>query len=313
LPRSVLDTENAEMRALIARCAESSPYDAVLASEVDMAQYIRPLPGLKVLEEVELAALYEQTRRETHPIRRARKLLMWQKWAAYLRAVAGNVAGATVVSEPERALLQRTLGQRKIPLRVIPNGVDLARYQGDFGAPVENTLIFPGALTYSANFDAMIFFLGQVFPLIRAEIPEVRLSITGGHSGIPVERLPSQPGVTLTGYLGDIRPALAQSWACVTPLGIGGGTRLKILEALALGTPVISTSKGAEGLEISPGREVLIADEPHEFAAQVVRVLRDASLRQRLADNGRAAVRAYHWAEIVASYEQFLDELRATV
>jgi glycosyltransferase involved in cell wall biosynthesis len=193
---------------------------------------------------------------------------------------------------------------------VVPNGVDLDRYKDDFGAPEPGTLVFPGALTYGANFDAMAFFLNQVFPLVKARWPEVILRITGRANGVPVDRLPLDERVILTGYLDDVRPTVAQSWACVVPLRIGGGTRLKILEAMALGTPVVSTSKGAEGLEITPGEDILIADEPTEFADAVLRLLDDPVLRTELAANGQRLVREqYGWEQIGKKLSQLLHQV----
>ena len=193
---------------------------------------------------------------------------------------------------------------------VVPNGVDLDRYKGDFGAPEPGTLIFPGALTYGANFDAMAFFLHQVFPLVKARRPEVVLRITGKTNGVPVDRLPLDERVILTGHLDDVRPPVAQSWACVVPLRIGGGTRLKILEAMALGTPVVSTSKGAEGLEVVPGEHILIADEPTEFADAVLRLLDDPALRTKLAADGQRLVREqYGWEQIGKKLDQLLHQI----
>ena len=193
---------------------------------------------------------------------------------------------------------------------VVPNGVDLDWYKGDFGAPEPGTLVFPGALTYNANFDAMTFFLHQVFPLIKARRPGAILRITGKTNGVLVDRLPLDESVILTGYLDDVRPTVAQSWACVVPLRVGGGTRLKVLEAMALGTPVVSTSKGAEGLEVTPGEDILIADEPTEFADAVLRLLDDPALRAKLAANGRRLVRErYGWEQIGKKLDQLLHQV----
>jgi len=125
-----------------------------------------------------------------------------------------------------------------------------------------------------------------------------------------VERLPLGSGAELTGYLDDIRPAVAQSWACVVPLRVGGGTRLKILEAMALGTPVISTSKGAEGLDVTHEENVLIADSPNDFAQAVLRVLEDKTLRTKLSANGRRLVEErYSWKMCASQLEQLLHQV----
>jgi glycosyltransferase involved in cell wall biosynthesis len=193
---------------------------------------------------------------------------------------------------------------------VVPNGIDLDFYSGHFGTPESGSLIFPGALTYQANFDAMDFFLRRVFPSVKAKCPEVTLRITGRTDEVPVERLPLSERVTLTGYLDDIRPYVTQSWACVVPLRVGGGTRLKVLEAMALGTPVVSTSKGAEGLEVTHGEDILIADTPAEFADAVLRLLDDGALRAKLATNGRRLVEKYYsWETCARKLEQLLYQV----
>jgi glycosyltransferase involved in cell wall biosynthesis len=189
--------------------------------------------------------------------------------------------------------------------------VDCARNRPDLARPVPNALLYNGALTYSANYGAMEFFLAEVYPIIRRQEPGVSLTITGSTSGVDLSGLRLEEGVRLSGYVDDIRPLVAGAWACVAPILHGGGTRLKILEAMALGTPVVATSKGAEGLEVTPGQDILIADEPAEFAAQVLRLLRDANLRERLATNARRLVeQRYDWAGIG---QRFVDLVEETV
>jgi glycosyltransferase involved in cell wall biosynthesis len=185
--------------------------------------------------------------------------------------------------------------------------VDLEKNTGDFGLPKPDTLIYSGALTYSANFDAMEFFLNDIFPRVKASHPEVSLRITGGCNGVDVDRLPLDNRVQLTGYLEDIRPTVAQSWGCVVPLRKGGGTRLKILEAMALGTPVVSTAKGAEGLEVTHEQDILIADTPDAFGRTVVRLLNDVNLRARLSANGRKLVEErYSWGSSAQKLEELI-------
>jgi glycosyltransferase involved in cell wall biosynthesis len=119
--------------------------------------------------------------------------------------------------------------------------------------------------------------------------------------------------VELTGYLPDIRPAVAESWACVVPLRLGGGTRLKILEAMALGTPVVSTMKGAEGLEVQDGVDLLIAETPGEFAEQVLRIMGSVGLREELARNAARLVAAkYEWSRIGAGFCNAVEQLVLT-
>jgi sugar transferase (PEP-CTERM/EpsH1 system associated) len=316
LPRSVRDTHNAKMQARVAAAARQNPYTAVIASQVDMAAYALALPSIpKILEEIELSTLYEQIAAERHPLKRARRRLMWQKWVNYTAYLLTSFDGCTAVSEKERQRVAAAVqSQPHAPIRVIRNGVDLARHSGDFGAPQPDTLIFTGGLTYGANFDAAQWFLQEVFPLIQARRPQVKLAITGKLDGAPVDRLPRPPGVELTGYLDDIRPRIAQSWVSIVPLRIGGGTRLKILESLALGTPVVATHKGAEGLELTAGSDLLLADTPDELAQAILRLLTDANLRQQLSQSGRQAVAGrYDWPAIGADLCAFVEEVVTSV
>jgi glycosyltransferase involved in cell wall biosynthesis len=146
--------------------------------------------------------------------------------------------------------------------------------------------------------------------LIQAKLPEAKLYVTGSLDGVQIKKLPRKRGVIFTGYLDDVRPRVARSWLQVVPLRSGGGTRLKILESMAIGTPVVSTSKGAEGLDLQPGRDLLIADTPAAFANAVLSILCDASLRRELSRAGRQAVAArYDWQSIGQRYNEYIESL----
>ena len=309
-PRSVADTFNPEMQARAEQAVRTNAFETVIASEIDMAPYAARLPvTVKVLEELELTALYEQMGQAPHPWRKMRAGLMWWKYSRYARQMMRFFEACTVVSDRERERVRR-LAPDYARLGVIPNGVEVSANAGDFGAPEPDTLVYSGALTYQANFDAMAYFLREIFPLIRAERPNTKLAITGKLEGVPLELLPRVPGVTFTGYLTDVRPAIARSWASVVPLRLGGGTRVKILEAMALGTPVVATRKGVEGLDVQAGRDLLVADASADFAAQVLRLLREPDLRAALSRQARQTVAAkYDWAIIGQAFNQFLDDV----
>jgi GT2 family glycosyltransferase len=191
------------------------------------------------------------------------------------------------------------LAPRHVVLEVIPNGVDVEACAGTFGSAETDTLVYAGALSYEANFDAVLYFARSILPLIRLERPGVRLRVTGRATPGQIATLPSAEGIEFTGYLDDVRPTIARSWAEVVPLRKGGGTRLKVLEALALGTPVVSTPKGVQGLEIEAGQHALVADSSAKFAAATVDLLGKPELRQRLAIAGCELVRErYDWRDI---------------
>jgi glycosyltransferase involved in cell wall biosynthesis len=156
----------------------------------------------------------------------------------------------------------------------------------------------------------MHYFLDEIYPLIRAQEPEVSLAITGSTSGVDLAGLPLGAGAETVGFVEDVRPLVAGAWAVVAPIRQGGGTRLKILEAMALGTPVVATSKAAEGLSVTSGRDILIADGPDAFAACVVQLLRDAALREYLAGNARQLVELeYDWQAIGQRFVDLIEEV----
>jgi glycosyltransferase involved in cell wall biosynthesis len=194
-------------------------------------------------------------------------------------------------------------------IEVVPNGVDCDYNRPIYSDGQATTLVYNGALTYHANFDAMSFFLSAVFPRIKQEIDAVQLTITGSVDGVRLSELSLNESVRLTGYLPDIRPVVANATVCVVPLREGGGTRLKILEAMALGTPVVSTSKGAEGLDVVHGEHLLIADEPDRFAAYTVELMHNAELRQRLTENARHLVeQKYDWGGIGRRFVALVED-----
>ncbi len=294
--------------------------DLIWVNTLYMTNYLWPLweelraiPKVLVEHNIETSIQRQQVEVATSWSRRIRAWGYWLPFGRFEAQMAEKFNWVVTVSDVDRERLL-DLAPRLNPEQVfvLPNGIDVTAYDGEWGTPQPNTLIFPGALTYNANYDAMEFFLHHIFPLVRAENPQVTLRITGRYDGVPVERLSPGNGVELTGYLDDVRPAIAQSWACVVPLRVGGGTRLKILEAMALGTPVVATSKGAEGLRVTDGENILIADEPADFTQAVMRLLGDAALRAKLAANGRRLVaERYSWETIGARLEQLLDRVAA--
>lgn len=305
MPRSLVANHRPTMAAAV-RARAGRGFDAVIGNELHMLPYVLLMPGAaRIIDALELTAFRDRYLGEANPARRARAYLTWWKLARYLRSALGNVSGVAAVSQSELDLL-RGLMPSKVATAIVANGVDTAAYSGDFGAPEPDLLIYPGSLNYAPNLEAVRYFAGDILPRVRAVRPQARLLVTGRASPEEIAALPKVEGLEVAGYLPDVRPALARAWAEVVPLRSGSGTRLKILEALAIGTPVISTSKGAEGLDLQPERDLLIADEPAEFAAQTLRVLNSAELRGRLSARGRLAAAPYDWSASVAALEDLI-------
>lgn len=316
LPSAVVAIRSPEMAERVRNVAQSWKPDCVVALTFVTAPYALDIPGVPKV--VDIDNFMARMLQETIPMAaglpdRLRRWLAYRKFLAYERKLYPQFDLCLAVTESDRRQVLDQMTLRPDQVIVTPNGVDTQYNHLEDVKPIPNSLIFNGALTYNANYDAVAYFLAEIFPLIRQQAPEARLRVTGSTVGVDLDSLPLDGKVELTGYLADIRPAVAESWACVVPLRLGGGTRLKILEAMSLGAPVISTAKGAEGLEVEDGVHLLIAESPDEFAGQVLRVLRSADLRQELAHNAARLVgEKYEWSHIGAGFRQAVERLVLT-
>jgi glycosyltransferase involved in cell wall biosynthesis len=200
-----------------------------------------------------------------------------------------------VVSEQEKQLLSQ-LAPDFDSVGVIPNFIFHNYINENNTFPQSDHLIFTGPFRYLVNHDAMVWFLEEIYPLIQAVIPNVHLTITGDHDNLP---LPAANNVNLTGFVEDIKPLIKSAKVNIVPIREGGGTRIKILESIALGVPVVSTSKGVEGLEVLDGKHLLIGDTPETFAQNVIRLLKDNDLRQDLIIRAQKLVKNKYDIEVV--------------
>jgi glycosyltransferase involved in cell wall biosynthesis len=212
---------------------------------------------------------------------------------------------ATVVTAVTVADAETMCGWGVRAVTVVPNGVDLEMYLGINDQEDENQVLSVASLDWFPNADAIEYFANQIFPLIRKLLPKIVLCIVGRRPPDSLRtRLSAVPGIDFVGEVKDVRPYLDRAAVIVVPLRIGGGSRLKILEALAAGKAVVSTSIGAEGLYLKPGKEVLIADSPQDFARCVIDLLLDKAARRELGTNGRKLVtETYGWPGIAMRME----------
>lgn len=316
LPRSVAASHSADMQAALDSLFRRMSFDLVIASQIDMAPYALQVPApVRILEELEFSSYVDAARQAPSRLGRWRKGLTLQKTAPYFAATARKFQGVTVVSERERREIARIAGQLDC-LEVIPNGADLPDLNDEPVDPEPGSLIYPGAVTFYANLDAVQYFAEQIMPQVLKVDPRVKLTVTGSTGNVDLHLYPFdmpeiRDYIIFTGYLAEIRRQISRSWICVVPIRQGGGTRLKILEALACGTPVIATSKGAEGLDLVNGNDLIIADDPQEFASQVLRLLGDPLLRARLSHQGRQSViQKYDWSRIGTRFIDFLERVQ---
>ena len=215
----------------------------------------------------------------------------------YERVLSPQFEAVTCTSDIDAAVFQQYCADGAV--KVIPNGVDVSHYQPDYASEALEHLIYIGSMDWYPNEDAVSFFAEEVLPHVQKKVSDVKFSIVGGNPSARVQQLADREGVVVAGRVPEIKPYFADATVFVVPLRIGSGTRLKILEALAMGKAVVSTSVGAEGLALRDGEEIIIADEPKDFAEAVIRLLTDPSLRKQIGEKGRTRVEQdYDWRSI---------------
>jgi glycosyltransferase involved in cell wall biosynthesis len=311
-PRSLVDVYSPAMAEKVQAAARDGQIDVMIAFEIQTMRYLELVPEIPaILETPEVTSFYDRVNQSSAAPARFRAQMTVTKLENALRTLMQRGVAVTVASEVEREHVMR-FAPPEATIEVVPNGVETAASRPDPAIqPEPHTLIYTGAVTYSANLDAVNYFVRDVWPLVRARAPQAAFAVTGGTGKVDINALAAHPGVKFTGYLPDIRPVIQKSWALVVPLREGSGTRLKILEAMALGVPVISTTKGAEGLNVKHGENILIADQPAELADTIRTLFDDTALRAKLAENARALVeRDYDWAAVGRQLLSLIDSVR---
>jgi glycosyltransferase involved in cell wall biosynthesis len=303
-PRHFGRVDNFEMRTRVA--AQISRHDAAVALQVDAARYLAEWPNIpRVFEEAEVTLFKERYERAPDWKHRVRDGVTWWKFRRFIRHLIGGFERTTVVSRQEREHL-RDLGCDPSRIDVVPNGVEVTATVRP--ATRVNRLIYPGSVMYSANLDAVSFFAHEVWPAVRAVRPDLSFWITGATDGVDVAEVARVPGVRFTGRLPSVESVIAESVVCVVPLRMGGGTRLKVLQAMALGTPIVSTTKGVEGLELEPGTHALVGDTAVELAQHVLRLLDQPLLAAHIsAEASRLVAERYSWTSAGAELERTLE------
>ena len=240
-----------------------------------------------------------------------RRLLLEMEWRKMRRREARACIGLPLtiaVSEADQALLATIAPGARV--RAIPTGVDIQYFRPDSGKEKPNRLVFTGSMDWFPNEDGMLYFLHDILPRIRQDIPDVMMTIVGRSPSSRLRTAATKAGALVTGTVPDVRPYMAEAAVYVVPLRVGGGTRLKIFEALAMGKAVVSTTIGAEGLPLTPGLHGMLADDPANFSHAVVSLLHDAERRRKLGGAGRQLVEErYSWPQVAHNFEAYLKEV----
>lgn len=300
-----------EMRHTVDEMLSSFDFDLIFCDHIYLAQYIPErvigkIPAIPNNEDCGFS-FYKRMSENSGPLRRAYAATQWRKILKYEIDMINKFGIYITTSETEKESLLRHCPGAQI--KVAENGVDTTYFSCRNGQASSPVIIFSAWYGYYPNREAVRYFADEIFPLIRNRIPEAEFRIVGKEPPKSVMQLGNREGITVTGYVNDIRNELAKAAVSVAPLKTGGGTRLKILEAFASGVPVVSTSIGAEGLSAVNGTDIMIADEPAEFADKVLSILNDKALAQRLSENARLlAENRYDWNIIGSKLNNIIEE-----
>ncbi|HYP52493.1 MAG TPA: glycosyltransferase [Pyrinomonadaceae bacterium] len=249
---------------------------------------------------------------QANPLKKAYLYGQWLKTRRYERAECRRFDWVVAVSREDAEAMRRDYGAEHVS--DVPTGVDTDFFRPR-GAETREpfNLVFTGSMDWLPNEDAIRFFTSEILPRVKQRVPGATLTVVGRNpSASLVELSKRDASVTVTGRVEDVRPFMERAAAYVVPIRVGGGTRLKIYEAMAMEMPVVSTTVGAEGLPVREGRELLIADSPEDFARAVARVLEDAELARSLGTRAAATVRErFSWAGVAESFAASCERARA--
>jgi polysaccharide biosynthesis protein PslH len=304
-----------EVRRRLRDLLQRESYDVIVCDFVFAASVMPwdlPIPKVLFTHNVEATIWRRHYEVAGNPLWKAISWLEWRKMEAAEQRYLRRADHVLTVSETDRDTFAKVIHPDK--LSVIPTGVDVDYFQPASVEEVPNSLVFTGSMDWLPNEDAIFYFVEKMLPLIAQRCPDVSLEVVGRKPSRKLQALAeTQKNIRLTGWVEDIRPYVARGSICIVPLRIGGGTRLKIFEAMAMGKAIVSTSVGAEGLPVRSGENILLADTPQGFADCVISLLRDAGERKRLGDAARKLVEEkYGWPKVAESFARILGNVVET-
>jgi glycosyltransferase involved in cell wall biosynthesis len=307
-PRALYTFPVKAMREPLQTLDRTSKVDVVHFEQLyltELRSEVRALPAVLGEQNVEFQVIKNLQKASSNPIHKIRDELSWRKMYAFEKRWIQQFPVCLAVSEQDARVFRQVSGDTEI--HVVTNGVDNQTFspQGSgLGRRTDNVLFF-GTLNYGPNKDGIKWFCQDIWPMIHSVEPDVELEIVGIDPPPDVTALGELPGVKITGFVPDIRRKLWSATLSIAPLRWGGGTRLKIIEALAAGCPMVSTSAGAEGLDLEDGKEILIADTADDFARAVIDLLQHPAKRAALSAAGQnSAAEKYDWSAIALRLEK---------
>lgn len=285
------------MRQQIREIIQTEHIDLVHVDMLPLAAYINEfenLPKILVNHNVESVRLYRWFRTEPNLVKKAYLGIQCLKLKAFEQSAMNKFDGCVVVSELDRELLIK-MGVRS-KLFVVPNGTNTKFFKPNNGKVVENSVLWIGHMDVHTNKDAVLYFWKDIYPILKKKYPQVKMTFVGTAPPKEIADATKSDGhVRVTGFVDDIRPYIEEAAVMVVPIRIGSGTRLKILDAMAMGKAIVSTSVGCEGINVSDGENIVIADNREDFASKTIELLKNPDTRINLERNAIELVKTYDW------------------
>lgn len=311
LPYTVNWLESAAMKVLIQDALRNGAVDVGYFDTISLAPFRTLLghtPAVLNHHNIESEMLLRRAAKEDSLVKQAYFAIEAVKLRRYEEEICGDFACNTTVSDLDAQRLQAIVPSARTA--VIANGVDTDFFRPDHGGMRPRSVVFAGGMTWYPNREAMRYFFREVWPLLLQTYPDVTFELVGRDPPAEVVALARKySNIHVHGFVDDVRPFISQSEVYVCPILDGGGTRLKIVDALAMGKAVVSTSIGCEGISVVPGRDLLIADTPAEFVSQIARLFEDRMFRESVqASARRVAEDIYDWKRIGARLKDVLAD-----
>lgn len=302
---------NASMQSLLDTVLSNDHFDIVQTEFSHLGSYQLKTDAVKILDAHNVE--YDNFRRmwlnEQRAARKFHYYLEYRKLKCEELEGCRRQDALFFTSERDKEIFQKDIPE--VPKFVIPNGVDSQYFKSGDEEPEPFTLVFSGMMAYVPNYDGILYFLDEIFPAVQKQFPTVKVYIVGNR---PPKQLidRASENIIVTGFVDDVRPYIRKASVYIVPLRMGGGTRLKIAEALSMKIPIVTTSIGCEGIDIVSGESAIIADDPRSFADGIITLLRDSALRAKLVKNGYEVMRSkYEWSviggKILDLYQQLTE------
>jgi glycosyltransferase involved in cell wall biosynthesis len=294
-----------EVREKIREILSKEKIDLVHVDMLPLSVYInefKELPKILVNHNVESMRLYRWFQTESNPVKKAYLGIQYPKLRSFEKSAMEKFDCCVVVSEKDKEILKEMgVGNNIV---VVPNGTDTSFFKPTGRKEIKNSVLWLGHMDVHTNKDAVLYFWREIFSLLQEQYPQVKMTFVGTAPPREIEEAAiKNRNIRVTGFVDDVKPYIDEAEVMVVPIRIGSGTRLKILDAMAMGKAIVSTSVGCEGLNIVDGDNILIADEPEQFAKKIIELLLDQEMRKRIGNRAREVAMTYDWDFIQENQE----------